>query len=83
MSQRDLRHVLAALWDLSHGDPALGVPAADVAEAVGRSPNDMRTLLSLQSLSDEGQVTQLADRTWALTPQGIDWIKEDRELSDR
>jgi hypothetical protein len=43
----------------------------------------LRTPLNLQSLSDEGRVVQLTDGTWALTPQAIDWLKHDRELSDR
>jgi hypothetical protein len=83
MSRRDLRNVLSALWNLSGGDPAVGVSVADVAEAIGRTHHDMRTPLNLQSLSDEGQVVQLTDGTWALTPQGIDWLKRDRGVSAR
>jgi hypothetical protein len=83
MSRRDLRHVLTAMWDLSSGDPGVGVPVAGISEAIGRSPDDMRTPLNLQSLSDESRVVQLSDGTWALTPQAIDWLKQDRELSDR
>ena len=83
MSRRDLRHVLTALWDLSSGDAGVGVPLADVAEAIGRARNDMRTPLNLQSLSAEGRVVQLTDGTWALTPEGVDWVKQDHELSDR
>jgi hypothetical protein len=83
MSQRDLRNVLTALWNLSSGDPGVGVPVVDVSEAIGRAHNDMRTPLNLRSLSDEGRVMQLTDDTWALTPQGIDWLKQDRDLSDR
>jgi hypothetical protein len=82
MSARDLRNVLGALWDLSSQEAGVGVPVADVAKAIGRTPNDMRTVLNLQSLSDEGRVLRLADGTWALTPQGADWLKQDRELSD-
>ena len=31
----------------------------------------------------EGLAVRLAESTWALTPEGIAWLKEDRELSDR
>jgi len=43
----------------------------------------MRTPLNLQSLSEKGLAVQLHEGTWALTPQGVAWLKEDRELSDR
>jgi hypothetical protein len=43
----------------------------------------MRTPLNLQSLGEDGLVVALADGRWALTPQGIAWIVQDRELSDR
>ena len=43
----------------------------------------MRTPLNLQSLSEEGLALRLHEGTWALTPQGVAWLKEDRELSDR
>jgi hypothetical protein len=83
MSRRDLAHVLGALWNLSNGDPAVGVPVANIDEAIGRGRDDMRTPLNLQSLSDEDFVVRLPDGNWALTPQGIAWLAQDRELSDR
>jgi hypothetical protein len=43
----------------------------------------MRTALNLQSLADDGRATRLPDGTWALTPEGIAWLEQDRELSDR
>jgi hypothetical protein len=82
MSRRDLVHVLNAVWNLSGGDPAVGVPVADIDEAIGRGHHDMRTPLNLRSLSDEGHVVLLPDGTWALTPHGIAWLAQDRELSD-
>ena len=83
MSRRDLAHVLAALWDLSGGDPGVGVPVAAVDDAIGRSHRDMRTPLNLQSLSDEGLAVRRADDTWSLTPEGVAWLEQDRDLSDR
>jgi len=83
MSRRDLAHVLTALWELSSGDPAVEVAVADIDDAIGRGRNDMRTPLNLQSLSDENLVVALPDGNWALTPQGIAWIEQDRELSER
>jgi hypothetical protein len=82
MSRRDLAHVLSALWDLSRGDPAVGVPVADIDQAIGRGRNDMRTPLNLQSLSDDDLAVRLPDGTWALTPHGVEWLAEDRALSD-
>ena len=43
----------------------------------------MRTPLNLESLEEEDLAMLLAESTWALTPQGIAWLKADRELSDR
>jgi hypothetical protein len=83
VSRRDLAHVLTALWTLSSGDAAVSVPVAAIDETIGRGHRDMRTPLDLGSLSDEGLVVQQADGGWALTPQGVAWIREDRELSDR
>jgi hypothetical protein len=83
MSRRDLAHVMNALWELSTGDPAVGVPVSAVDEAIGRGRNDMRTPLNLQSLAEDGLVVALPDGTWALTPDGIAWLEEDRKLSDR
>jgi len=81
MSRRDLVHVLGALWDLSSGDSTVSVPVAAIDEAIGRGQRDMRTPLNLQSLSDEGLVTAHADGGWRLTPQGVAWMQQDRELS--
>ena len=50
---------------------------------IGRGYGDMRTPLNLQSLSQEGLVVRLREGTWALTPRGVAWLKQDRELSDR
>lgn len=75
--------MLEALWRLSRGDPGVGVPVADVDEVLGRGHGDMRTPLNLQSLSDEGLAARLPEGTWALTPQGVAWLKQDHELSDR
>jgi hypothetical protein len=78
-----LVRVLDALWRLSGGDPEVGVPVADIDEVIGRGHGDMRTSLNLQSLSDEGLAVRFPDGTWAVTPHGIAWLKQDRELSDR
>lgn len=83
MSRRDLANVLAVLWDASNGAPGVGVPVADVDVAIGRGHDDMRTPLNLRSLGDEGHAERLDDGTWALTEEGVAWIKQDRELSDR
>ena len=83
MSRRDLVRLLNALSRLSNGAPEVGVRTADLDQAIGRGHGDMRTPLNLQSLSDDGLVVRLPDGTWALTAQGIAWLKEDRELSDR
>lgn len=82
MSRRDLAHVLTALWNLSGGEAAVVVNVADIDEAIGRGRDDMRTPLNLHSLSQEGFVVALADGGWALTPEGVAWIVQDRELSD-
>jgi hypothetical protein len=81
VSRRDLLHVLEALWRLSSGQPDVGVPVADIDEAIGRGHGDMRTPLNLQSLRDDGRAAPLPGGAWALTPQGIAWLKQDRELS--
>ena len=83
MSRRDLVYVLDALWRLSRRDPQVGVPVADIDRVIGRGHGDMRTPLNLQSLSDEGLANRLPDGTWALTPEGLAWLEQDRELSDR
>jgi hypothetical protein len=83
MSRRDLVHVLEALWRLSNGKAGVGVPVADIDEAIGRGHDDMRTPLNLSSLSDQGLAERLPEGSWALTPDGIAWLEQDRELSDR
>lgn len=83
MSQRDLAHLLAALGDLSSMRPGERVLTDDIDEAIGRGRGDMRTPLNLESLREQGLVMSLPDGTWALTPQGIAWLEQDRELSDR
>jgi hypothetical protein len=83
VSRRDLVHVLEALWRLSGGEPEVGVAVAEIEEAIGRGHGDMRTPLNLQSLNEEGLAVRLHEGTWALTPRGVAWLKQDRELSDR
>jgi hypothetical protein len=58
------------------------VPEAAIEQAIGRGHGDMRTPLNLQSLADDGRAVQLPEGTWALTPQGVAWLEQDRELSD-
>jgi hypothetical protein len=82
VSRRGLVHVLEALWRRS-GAAGFGVPAADIDAAIGRSDGDMRTPLDLQSLRDDDLVRELIDGTWALTPQGIARLAQDRDLSER
>ncbi|WP_157592050.1 hypothetical protein [Solirubrobacter soli] len=83
MSRRDLVRLLEALWRLSDGVADVGVRVVDLDRAIGRGHGDMRTPLNLQTLSDDGLVARVPDGGWALTAQGIAWLKEDRELSDR
>jgi excisionase family DNA binding protein len=83
VSRRDLVHVLAALSRLSAGKPDVGVPVAQIDEAIGRGHGDMRTPLNLQSLSDARLAARLPEGTWALTTHGVARLKQDRELSDR
>jgi hypothetical protein len=56
---------------------------ADIDQAIGRGHGDMRTPLNLQSLSEERLAVRLDESTWALTPEGVAWLKQDREISDR
>lgn len=81
MSRRDLAHVLTALWNLSGGKPDVRVSVAAVDEAIGRGHRDMRTPLNLESLAEQGLVAPVAGG-WALTPQGVESIVEDRKLSE-
>jgi hypothetical protein len=83
VSRRDLAHVMTALWNLSGGAPDVAVDVAAIDDAIGRGRNDMRTPLNLESLTQDGLVNAVGDGRWALTPQGIAWIVQDRELSDR
>jgi hypothetical protein len=83
VSKRDLLHVLQVLERLSGGDADVGVPVAQIDEGIGRGYGDMRTPLNLESLSEAGLAERLREDTWALTPAGIAWLKQDRELSDR
>jgi len=83
VSRRDLAHVMTALWNLSGGRPGVAVALADLDAAIGRGRGDMRTPLNLASLGEQGHVVALADGAWALTPEGVAWIVQDRELSDR
>jgi len=83
VSRRDLVHILDALWTLSGGRAGVGVSVRDLDGAIGRGHGDMRTPLNLQSLSADGRAAQLPDNTWARTPEGVRWRRQDRELSDR
>ena len=68
------------LWDLSGGRADVGVPVADIDEAIGRGHGDMRTPLNLGSLRDDGRAVELDDGRWALTSHGVAWLKEDHSL---
>lgn len=83
MSRRDLAHVLDVLWERSGGAAGVGVAVADIDAAIGRGHGDMRTPLNLQSLADDGRAVRLPDDRWALTPDGVAWLRQDRDLSDR
>ena len=56
---------------------------ADIDDAIGRGHGDMRTPLNLQSLAEQGLAARRDEGAWALTPEGIHWLEQDRELSDR
>jgi hypothetical protein len=81
MSRRDLLHVMDALWKLSGGAPDVGVAVADVDAAIGRGHDDMRTALNLGSLAGDGRAVRWEDGRWALTAEGVAWLKQDRDLS--
>ena len=83
MSRRDLAHVLGVLGDRAGGEAGVGVAVADIDAAIGRGHGDMRTPLNLQSLADDGRAVRLDDGGWALTADGVAWIRQDRDLSDR
>ena len=73
---------MTALADAAHAQVGVGVSVAVLDEAIGRGRRDMRTPLNLESLRDEGLVRQGEPGTWALTEAGIQWLREDEELSD-
>jgi hypothetical protein len=81
MSRRDLVHLMTALADASHAEAGVGVPVAVLDEAIGRGRGDMRTPLNLESLEADGLVAQTGAGEWALTEAGIEWLREDAELS--
>jgi hypothetical protein len=81
MSRRDLVHVLTALHELTGGRAGAAVEVAAIDEAIGRSRRDMRTALNLADLEADGLVVSPAEGTWALTDDGVAWIRRDRELS--
>ena len=83
VSQRDLAHLMTALADAAHAQADVGVSVADLDEAIGRGRDDMRTPLNLASLEAEGLVRRLVGGLWALTPAGVEWLREDEALSDR
>lgn len=83
VSQRDLAHLLRALWNRTGGKADVPVTIAGIDEDIGRGRGDMRTPLNLQALEEQGLVTPADDGAWALTPEGVARIAEDRELSDR
>jgi hypothetical protein len=83
VSRRDLAHLMTALWNLSGAAADVAVDITAIDEAIGRGRNDMRTPLNLESLAQDGLVIAVADGRWALTAQGVAWIVQDRELSDR
>jgi len=83
MSRRDLAHLMSALWNLSGGRPGVAVAVSAIDAAIGRGRGDMRTPLNLASLAGQEHVVAIDCDAWALTPEGIDWIVQDRELSDR
>jgi hypothetical protein len=83
VSRRDQVRLLKALWRLSDGVEGVGVGVAALEMAIGRGHGDMRTPLNLQTLNDDGFARRFPDGTWALTPEGIAWLRDERELSDR
>lgn len=71
MSARDLVHVTTALGRLAGGRAGVGVPVDAIDGEIGRGHGDMRTPLNLADLAARGHAEQLADGTWALTPDGV------------
>ena len=74
---------MTALWNLSGAAAGVPIEVAALDEAIGRGRGDMRTPLNLGSLADDGRAVRLDDGDWALTAEGVAWIRADRELSDR
>jgi len=83
MSRRDLANLSTALWNLTGGQADVAVDVDEINEAIGRGRGDMRTALNLQTLADQGFVVAPDEKRWALTPEGVASIDEDRRLSDR
>jgi len=83
MSRRDLANLSTALWNLTGGQADVAVDVDEINEAIGRGRGDMRTALNLQTLADQGFVLAPDEKRWALTPEGVASIDEDRRLSDR
>ena len=83
MSRRDLAHVMTALHDLTGGRAGVAVDVAAIDEAIGRGRRDMRTPLNLADLAGDGLVASPGDGRWALTDDGVAWIRRDRELSNQ
>jgi hypothetical protein len=83
MSRRDLLHVLTALAELAHDDPATPVAIAALDEAIGRGRADMRTPLNLASLAADDLVTENPDGTWSLTAAGAQRHREDEGYASR
>ena len=73
---------MTALADAAHAQVGVDVSVAVLDEAIGRGRGDMRTPLNLKSLQDDGLVREGEPGTWALTEAGIQWLREDEELSD-
>jgi len=73
---------MTALADAAHAQVGVGVSVAVLDEAIGRGRGDMRTPLNLKSLQEDGLVREGEPGTWALTEAGIQWLREDEELSD-
>jgi len=73
---------MAALADAAHAEAGVGVSVEALDEAIGRGRRDMRTPLNLASLEADGLVRKLDDGSWALTEAGVEWLRQDQELSD-
>jgi hypothetical protein len=83
MSRRDLAHVLTALSELAGARAGVGVPVADVDDAIGRARGDMRTPLNLDALAADGLAEPLDDGRWALTPAGVERHRDDEDYESR